>query len=77
MQAEDLFKFMLEHDGGCKLVEMECPFGGLPLPSTTITYKLSKGVDVKMEFSHRLCHEILKHVRASVTEEDLGLPHVL
>jgi hypothetical protein len=57
-------------------VEMACPFGGLPLPSTTMTFRSSKGRDVKMEFSHGLCNEILKNVRASVTG-DLRLPHVL
>ncbi|CAG8973652.1 hypothetical protein HYALB_00002218 [Hymenoscyphus albidus] len=74
METKDLFNFLLSYDGGCKSVEMVCPFGGLPLPSTAIIFKSSEERDIKMEFSHRLCHEILKNVKASVAE-DQGLAH--
>lgn len=76
MQTEDLFNFLLTYDGGCKSVEMACPFDGLPLPSITITFKSSKERDIKLEFSHRLCHEILKNVRVNIRQEDLELPYV-
>jgi hypothetical protein len=76
MQIEDLFNFLLTYDGGCISVEMDCPFDILPLPSTAITFRSSKESDIKMEFSHRLCHEILKNIKPKVRQEDQGVPHV-
>lgn len=61
-QLRDLVDFLHEHEGPEKILQMNCPLSGHPLPSIYLGYQQSGYANAKIEFSQPLATTFIAYV---------------